>query len=147
MTTAILFFYSKKSKLLRNDVPYFSQWHGLYLSPIRKNATIEKLKQVFRAGFSIKQLHAVALFRCFWPVLTDSMSAGQCCGNQSCIEKVPLFIRGKGFQIGLGILIIQFSGLLKVFHGLFCFAGQQINPAAAIEIQAVLGFQLKGFVN
>ena len=88
-----------------------------------------------------------ALFRCFWPELADSLSAGQCCGNQSCIDKVPLFIRGKGFQIGLGILIIQFSGLLKVFHGLFCFTGQQINPAAAIDIQAILGFQLKGFVD
>jgi len=30
MTTAILSFLWKKSRLLRNDVPYVNQWHGLY---------------------------------------------------------------------------------------------------------------------
>jgi len=32
----MLFFLEKKSRLLRNDVPYFNQWHGLYSSTIQR---------------------------------------------------------------------------------------------------------------
>ena len=36
MTTAILFFIEKKSRLLLKDVPYLYHWQGLYSSPIGK---------------------------------------------------------------------------------------------------------------
>ena len=62
-----------------------SQWHGLYLSPIRKTRP-SKNSSKFSGWVLIKQLHAVALARCFRPLLTDSLSAVPHRAHPACDE-------------------------------------------------------------